>query len=122
MTHNGWVQIPVTEWMNDGEEKFSTAFGELTNLEWLQREKRRLEKSAPHSRPFIRIHPNYFDKDSHGRSVYKQIALFRFVPPAQIEKELVSRVNVAIEFSFEQPATAASHAGASDLMQSIDAA
>lgn len=81
------MKIAVTDWIEDSEEKFSTSFGELTNLEWLREEKRRLGERVPYSRPFIRIHPNYFDKDSHGRRRRKQIALYRFINTTELPNE-----------------------------------
>jgi hypothetical protein len=76
-------EVPVTEWVEDSEERFPTCFGELNNREWLQMEMRRIGERAPHSYPIIRIHPRYFDKDSHGRYVNKRIALFRLISPVE---------------------------------------
>ena len=87
MLTSDWVQVPVTEWIDDSEEMFATSHGELTNREWLQIEKKRLVKEVPHSHPFIRIHPKYFDKDSHSRRCYKQIALYRFANQAELTGE-----------------------------------
>lgn len=86
MALNQWIEVPVTEWVDDSEERFPTCKGQLTNLEWLQREKDRLCHAAPNSQPFIRIHPNYFDKDSHGRRRCKQIALYRFISPDELSR------------------------------------
>ena len=87
MTPSGLQQIPVTDWVEDSEERFPTGFGELNNREWLQMERRRIGMSTPLSRPVIRMHPGYFDKDSHGRRRNKLIALFRFIDPAELKEE-----------------------------------
>ena len=84
-------EVPITEWVEDNEERFPTCFGELNNREWLQMEMRRIGERAPHSYPIIRIHPLYFDKDSHGRHVHKRIALFRFVGPMEADRIHKSR-------------------------------
>jgi hypothetical protein len=78
-----WIKVRVTEWIEDTDEKFLTSHGRLTNREWLQREKKRLGRHRPNSRPFIGIHPKYFDKDSHGRRKHMQIALFQYANPAE---------------------------------------
>lgn len=85
MSTPGFQQIPVTEWIEDNDEMFPTCFGELSNREWLQREMRRIASRAPYSDPVIRIHPRYFDKDSHGRPKYRRIALFRRITPAELD-------------------------------------
>jgi hypothetical protein len=79
VSFKNFQEVRVTEWVEDSEERFPTCFGELSNLEWLQMEMRRIAEGAPQSCPIIRIHPRYFDKDSHGRHVHKRIALFRFI-------------------------------------------
>jgi hypothetical protein len=89
---HGWVEIPVTEWIEDSEVKHRTSLGDLTNLEWLREEKRRINKHTPFSRPFIRIHPQYFDKDSHSRRVYKKIALYRFISRAELAGQEMNAV------------------------------
>jgi hypothetical protein len=78
-----WLKVRVTEWIEDTDEKFVTSHGRLSNREWLQREKKRIGRRRPYSRPFIGIHPKYFDKDSHGRRKHMQIALFQYVNPAE---------------------------------------
>ncbi len=85
MTTPGFHQIAVTEWIEDNDETFPTCFGELSNREWLQQEMRRIGCSAPYSEPVIRIHPRYFDKDSHGKLKYRRIALFRCIDPAELD-------------------------------------
>lgn len=87
MFPNGWIKVAVTDWMDDSDEKFSTSRGEMTSLEWLQTEMSRIAKDAPFSRPFIRCHPKYFDKDSHSRRRHKQIALYRFISPVEFLEE-----------------------------------
>ena len=89
---HGWVEIPVTEWIEDSEVKHRTSLGDLTNLEWLREEKRRISKHIPFSRPFIRIHPQYFDKESHRRRVYKKIALYRFISRAELAGQAMNAV------------------------------
>ncbi len=87
MFPNGWIKVAVTDWMDDSDEKFPTSRGEMTSLEWLQAEMARIAKDAPFSRPFIRCHPKYFDKDSHSRRRHKQIALYRFISPVEFLQE-----------------------------------
>jgi hypothetical protein len=90
MVGRDWLKVRVTEWIDDTDEKFVTSHGRLTNREWMQREKKRIGLRRPYSRPFIGIHPKYFDKDSHSRRRYKQIALFHYVSPNEGKKPLAA--------------------------------
>ncbi len=95
MYPDGWIKVAVTDWMDDSAERFGTSSGKMTSLEWLRVEKDRIAKVAPFSRPFIRIHPKYFDKDSHGRRRHKQIALYRFINPAELPEKVGGGTRIA---------------------------
>ena len=94
MIARDWLKVRVTEWIEDTEEKFVTSHGRLTNREWLQREKKRIGRRRPYSRPFIGIHPKYFDKDSHSRRQHMQIALFQYVNPAERKGTSANRMSL----------------------------
>ena len=98
MYPNGWIKVAVTDWMDDSDDKFLTGDGEMTSLEWLHVEKNRIAKFARFSRPFIRFHPKYFDKDSHGRRRHRLIALYRFINPSEIKKANGGETKVAFPF------------------------
>ena len=102
MRSSDWVEVPVTEWINDSEEKFASSHGELTNREWLQIEKKRIMKEAPYSSPFIRIHPKYFDKDSHSRRCHKLIALYRFINRVELPGEKTNWIRGGAPLEFPQ--------------------
>jgi hypothetical protein len=93
MIARDWLKVRVTEWIEDTDEKFVTGHGRITNREWLQREKKRIGRRRPYSRPFIGIHPKYFDKDSHGRRKHMLIALFQYVSSAERNGTSAGRVS-----------------------------
>lgn len=92
MIARDWLKVRVTEWIEDTDEVFATSHGRLTNHEWLQKEKKRIGRHRPYSRPFIGIHPKYFDKDSHSRRPHMQIALFQYVSPAERKRPSANRI------------------------------